>query len=174
MGEAEAALASALEALRGRLGPLTVASLYRTSPVGTPDPQPDYLNTAATGATTLAPEEILALAHALEAAAGRVRGERFAPRELDVDLLLYGERVSDDPALTLPHPRMAERRFVLVPLAEIAPGWRVPPEGVTVAELLAATGDWGRVVEVGWSVGGGGSGLPPEGRRARQLRDGEA
>ena len=113
------------------------------------------------------------MAHALEAAAGRVRGERFAPRELDVDLLLYGERVSSDPALTLPHPRMAERRFVLVPLAEIAPGWRVPPEGRTVAELLAATGDRGRVERVGWSERGGGSGLPPGGRRARQLGNGE-
>lgn len=104
----------------------------------------------------MAPEEILALAHELEARAGRVRAERFAPRELDVDLLLYGDRVSDDPGLLLPHPRMAERRFVLVPLAEIAPGWRVPPTGRTVAELLAATGDRGRVERVPWSERGGG------------------
>jgi 2-amino-4-hydroxy-6-hydroxymethyldihydropteridine diphosphokinase len=152
LGDAEAALASALETLRGPLGPLTVAPLYRTSPVGAADPQPDYLNTAAIGATRLAPGEILALVHELEAAAGRVRGDLNAPRELDVDLLLYGERVSDRPELTLPHPRMRERRFVLVPLAEIAPDWRVPPDGRTVAELLAATADRGRVEKVGWKA----------------------
>jgi 2-amino-4-hydroxy-6-hydroxymethyldihydropteridine diphosphokinase len=120
-----------------------VASLYRTSPVGTPDTQPDYLNTAATGATSKPPEEILALAHELEASAGRVRGERNAARELDVDLLLYGETVRDDPGLVLPHPRMAGRRFVLVPLAEIAPdlqpaGWGQPIHALAAQAAIGA------------------------------------
>lgn len=150
MGDAEAALATALHRLRGLLGPLEVASLYRTAPVG-PIPQPDFLNTAVTGLTALSPERILAAAQALERAAGRRPGPRFGPRPLDVDLLLYGDRTSSAPELTLPHPGLARRRFVLVPLAEIAPGWRVPPGGETVAELLAATEDRSRVEEVGWS-----------------------
>ena len=100
-------------------------------------PQPDFLNTAALAHTSLGPEEVLALAKALELAAGRRRGLRFGPRPLDIDLLLYGDRQSRDPELTLPHPRLAERRFMLEPLAEIAPDLQVPPDGVTVAELLA-------------------------------------
>lgn len=127
-----------------------MASLYRTAPVG-PISQPDFLNTAATGTTDLPPERLLAAARAFERAAGRRPGPRFGPRPLDIDLLLYGDRVSDDPELTLPHPRLAERRFVLVPLSEIAPGWRVPPGGQTVAQLLAATQDRSRVERVGWS-----------------------
>jgi len=115
---------------------LRVASLYRSLPVS-PMPQPDFLNTAALAHTSLGPEEVLALAKALELAAGRRRGLRFGPRPLDIDLLLYGDRQSRDPELTLPHPRLAERRFMLEPLAEIAPDLQVPPDGVTVAELLA-------------------------------------
>ncbi len=87
-----------------------------------PVPQPDFLNTAATGATSLPPERILAAAKDLERAAGRRPGPRYGPRPLDVDLLLYGERTSSFPHLTLPHPGLPGRRFVLVPLAEIAPG----------------------------------------------------
>lgn len=152
LGDAEAALATALHRLGELLGPLEVASLYRTAPVG-PVRQPDFLNTAATGATSLPPERILAAAKALERAAGRRPGPRYGPRPLDVDLLLYGEHTSRSPQLTLPHPGLPGRRFVLVPLAEIAPGWRVPPGGETVAELLAATGDRSRVERVGWTTG---------------------
>ena len=132
---------------------MRVASLYRTAPVS-PLPQPDYLNTAATGTTIVPPEEILRLAKRLEAAAGRdPHGPRWGPRPLDVDLLVYGDRVSDDPALTLPHPRLAERAFVLVPLAEIAPGLPVPPAGRTVAELLEVLEEAGgdeRIERVEW------------------------
>lgn len=83
---------------------------------------------------------MLAVCKALERQAGRRRPPgtpRFGPRPLDVDIVLWGDRVSDRPELTLPHPRFRERRFVLEPLAEIAPDLRVPPDGVTVAELLA-------------------------------------
>ena len=127
---------------------MRVASLYRSLPVS-PVPQPDFLNTAALAHTSLGPEEVLALAKALELAAGRRRGLRFGPRPLDIDLLLYGDRQSRDPELTLPHPRLAERRFMLEPLAEIAPDLPVPPEGVTVAELLARMGDQPGLEKVG-------------------------
>ena len=83
---------------------------------------------------------MLALAKALERAAGRRRGARFGPRPLDVDLLVYGDRLSAAPELTLPHPRLRERRFMLAPLAEIAPDSRLPPDGARVAELLARLG----------------------------------
>lgn len=115
---------------------MLVASLYRSLPVS-PVPQPDFLNTAALAHTSLGPEEVLALAKSLELAAGRRRGLRFGPRPLDIDLLLYGDRQCRHPELTLPHPRLAERRFMLEPLAEIAPDLPVPPGGSTVAELLA-------------------------------------
>jgi 2-amino-4-hydroxy-6-hydroxymethyldihydropteridine diphosphokinase len=102
---------------------------------------------------SLEPGELLALAKALELAAGRRRGERFGPRPLDVDLLLYGDRQSAAPELTLPHPRLRERRFVLEPLAEIAPDLRIPPDGARVGDLLARLPP-GQVVErVGWSEG---------------------
>jgi 2-amino-4-hydroxy-6-hydroxymethyldihydropteridine diphosphokinase len=124
------------------LGPLTVAPLYRTRPVS-PVPQPSYLNTAALAHTDMEPDAILALAMALERDAGRDRGRgvvRLGPRPLDIDLLVCGDRTSAAPELTLPHPRLAERRFVLAPLADIAPDLPVPPGGETVAALLARLG----------------------------------
>jgi len=150
-------LQAALERLAARLGPLDVAPLYRTGPVS-PVPQPDFLNTAAAGRTAVAPEEALALARELERAAGRdpERGparpaaERWGPRPLDVDLLVWGGLVSADPELTLPHPRLRERAFVLVPLAEVAPDLHVPPDGATVAELLARLGEIEGVERVDW------------------------
>lgn len=129
-----------------------MASLYRSTPLS-PLPQPDFLNTAALAHTTLPPEAVLALAKALERAAGRRRGVRFGPRPLDVDLLTYGSHRSDAPELTLPHPRLRERRFVLEPLAEIAPDLAVPPDGTTVRELLARLEGQPGVERIGWSVG---------------------
>jgi 2-amino-4-hydroxy-6-hydroxymethyldihydropteridine diphosphokinase len=141
-GAAASTLAWALRQLAASLGPLRVASLYRSRPISpVPQPaQPDYLNTAAVGRTALPPDAVLALAKTLELAAGRRRGVRFGPRPLDIDLLLYGDHRSDAVELTLPHPRLRERRFVLAPLAEIAPDLRLPPDGATVAELLAQLG----------------------------------
>jgi 7,8-dihydro-6-hydroxymethylpterin-pyrophosphokinase len=100
--------------------------------------------------TSLEPGELLALAKALELAAGRRRGPRFGPRPLDIDLLLYGDLQMSTPELTLPHPRLRERRFVLAPLAEIAPDWRVPPDGARVGDLLAALPPGEVVVRAGW------------------------
>lgn len=130
---------------------MRVASLYRSLPLS-PVPQPDFLNTAAVAQTALAPEQVLALAKALEWAAGRRRGRRFGPRPLDIDLLLYGEERSEAPELTLPHPRLRERRFMLEPLAEIAPAWPVPPDGAPVTELLARLRGQPGVERVGWTA----------------------
>jgi 2-amino-4-hydroxy-6-hydroxymethyldihydropteridine diphosphokinase len=137
-GEIEAALRLALERLRESLGELKVASLYRGPAVGPRggEPQPDFLNTAVVGSTALQPEAVLAIAKALEMAAGRRPGPRFGPRPLDVDLLLYGNLRSAAPELTLPHPRLAERRFALAPLAEIAPDLQIPAFGASPSELL--------------------------------------
>lgn len=155
-GSVERTLVRALGQLRRLLDGFCVASLYRSVAVS-PILQPDYLNTAAVGHTRLEPEALLALCKALEREAGRRRhphDARFGPRPLDVDLLLWGDQVSERPELTLPHPRLRERRFVLEPLAEIAPDLRVPPDGATVAELLAGLGDQGGmgVARVGWSA----------------------
>ncbi len=145
-------LTAALRQLAASLGPLRIASLYRSAAVS-PIPQPDFLNTAALAHTDLAAEEVLALAKALELAAGRRPGARFGPRPLDVDLLLYGDRRAATPELTLPHPRLRERRFMLAPLAEIAPAWPVPPDGATVAELLERLGPQQEVERIEWGKG---------------------
>jgi 2-amino-4-hydroxy-6-hydroxymethyldihydropteridine diphosphokinase len=102
-----------------------------------PIAQPDYFNTVVIAASDESPAALLTFAKRLEAEAGRVEGPRWGPRPLDVDLLLIGEERRDDPALTLPHPRLRERGFVLAPLADVAPGLRLPPDGRTAAELLA-------------------------------------
>jgi 2-amino-4-hydroxy-6-hydroxymethyldihydropteridine diphosphokinase len=105
------------------------SSLYRSEPLG-PAGQPDYINAVAALKTDLSPLDLLSALQAIEARQGRVReGERWGPRPLDLDILLYGEQVSDDPRLTLPHPGLYERNFVLYPLAEIAPGLSIPGKG---------------------------------------------
>jgi 2-amino-4-hydroxy-6-hydroxymethyldihydropteridine diphosphokinase len=149
----EAALAAAVRALAAALGPVAVAPLYRSLPrsVRNLDPQPPYLNTVLLAAADRPPEDLLALGKALERAAGRRRGPRHGPRPLDVDLLLWGDRVSSAPELTLPHPSLADRRFVLAPLADLAPDLPVPPAGETVAALLARVGQEGEVERIGWS-----------------------
>jgi 2-amino-4-hydroxy-6-hydroxymethyldihydropteridine diphosphokinase len=161
LGDVEAALGAALAGLAAGLGPLRVADLYRSRPwappgATAPASAPPYLNTAALADTDLPPEAVLGLAKALELAAGRRRGPRYGPRPLDIDLLLWGGRTSEAPELTLPHPRLRERRFVLAPLAELAPGMRVPPDGATVADLLARVGQEDEVERIGWGGGGGG------------------
>lgn len=108
--------------------------LYRTPPWGLVD-QPDFINAAARLETTLAPRELLDALLAVETRAGRVRGARNGPRILDLDLLLYGDHAINEPDLVVPHPRLHERAFVLLPLVDIAPDLEVPGQG-RVAELL--------------------------------------
>ncbi|NMG35827.1 2-amino-4-hydroxy-6-hydroxymethyldihydropteridine diphosphokinase [Azoarcus sp. TTM-91] len=113
--------------------------LYRSAPVDAPG-QPDYFNAVIAVDTGLAPLQLLHALQDLERAAGRTRTYRNAPRPLDLDLLLYGETVWQDGELTLPHPRMHQRAFVLRPLAELAPGLHLPGHG-DLASLLPAVAD---------------------------------
>jgi 2-amino-4-hydroxy-6-hydroxymethyldihydropteridine diphosphokinase len=118
---------------------LSVSSLYETP--AWPDPaQPVFVNAVAAVETALQPVELLTLLHGVETDLGRLRSAPNAARTLDIDLLDHGGRVMDD-GVTLPHPRIAQRSFVLVPLAEIAPGWRHPVTGQEVGELLARLPD---------------------------------
>jgi 2-amino-4-hydroxy-6-hydroxymethyldihydropteridine diphosphokinase len=111
---------------------------YESAPVP-PSGQPWYVNGVVAVETALAPADLLALLHRIEAAFGRERRERNEARVLDLDLLAYGTRVNDGPGSPLlPHPRLAERAFVLLPLAEVAPGWIDPRSGRPVADLIAA------------------------------------
>ena len=150
VGDLEDNLRNAIRKLRGPLEDLVVAPPYRSQPVSATAQDP-YLNTAVTGRTGLAPDELLALAKALEREAGRRRGPRFGPRLLDIDLLIYGDRVLQTPELSIPHPRLRVRRFYLAPLADIAPHLPVPPDAVTVDELLENLDDPHQVERVSWS-----------------------
>jgi len=137
LGDREANLLEALRRLE-QLGVHVVrrSSWYETEPVGYTD-QPDFLNLVAEVRTRLGPHALLRAAQQVEAELGRVRAVRWGPRTVDVDLLLYGERVVNTPDLVLPHPRLRERAFVLVPLAELAPDL-VLPDGTAVTDLLPA------------------------------------
>ena len=115
------------------------SSLYKTPPMGYEN-QPDFINAATLLETTLAPLDLLEKLLAIETAQGRERSFANAPRVLDLDLLLYDDLVMNTPTLTLPHPRLHERGFVLFPLAEIAPNLLIPQLG-SVADLLAACQD---------------------------------
>ena len=120
---------------------LAASSFYRTVPVGYAD-QPD-INAVALLSTDLPAAELLALLHQTEAAAGRVRSFRNAPRTLDLDLIDYAGQTIDSPALQLPHPRAHQRGFVMIPLAEIAPRHILPGQTATTAELAATLGNEG-------------------------------
>jgi 2-amino-4-hydroxy-6-hydroxymethyldihydropteridine diphosphokinase len=146
LGDREWALEEGVRALARRgFRTTSRSSVYHTQPVGGP-PQGWFLNAVICGETTLDPEALLSECLAVERELGRVRGVRGGPRILDVDLLLYGGEVRQTPALTLPHPRLHERRFVLVPLAEIAPGARHPLLRLTAEQMRERCADASEVV----------------------------
>lgn len=115
------------KAVAGLPDVVAVSPVYETDPMGGPAGQPSYLNAVVELSTALTPRQLLEVARGLEAAAERVRREHQGPRTLDVDILMVGELRVDDIDLVVPHPRMAERRFVTVPLADLAPEL-IPPE----------------------------------------------
>ena len=134
LGNSMAILQEAIAGLKAlpTLRQFHVSPLYRTAPIG--PPQPDYLNACAIAETCLEPQALLEQLQILEAAAGRERLEHWGPRTLDLDLLLYGDRQIQTPTLTVPHPYLTERAFVLIPLAAIAPDWIEPASGQRISD----------------------------------------
>ena len=145
VGDRAATLEKALLALGARgLEVGARSSLYLTEPMDAP-PQEWFVNAVAGGRTALAPEDLLQACQDVEREMGRVRVVFRGPRTLDLDILLYGSLVREGPGLTVPHPRLQERRFVLVPLDEIAPAVVHPVLGLTVHELLRRCPDTAEV-----------------------------
>ena len=143
LGDRDAHLAAGLAALRGTEGieVVAVSALYETDPVG-PPPQGPYLNGAIELATTLTPDALLERLLEIEVSQGRTRGpDRNAPRTLDLDLLLYGDRKLAGPHLEVPHPRLADRPFVLEPLCDLAPDLIHPTLGETIEALARGVRD---------------------------------
>jgi 2-amino-4-hydroxy-6-hydroxymethyldihydropteridine diphosphokinase len=145
VGDRDAMLDRAMERLAARAFRLTgSSSRYETEPVGGP-PQDWYLNMVVRGETRLSPEDLLVACLEIERELGRVRALANGPRSLDVDILLYGDAVRNAPTLTLPHPRLHQRLFVLVPLSELDPDARHPLLGLTAAQLRERCPDTSRV-----------------------------
>jgi len=141
LGDRAATLQAALDGLGAQTRVVAVSAIFETAPVGGPS-QPDFYNAVVLVDTTLAATDLLTLAHSLEAAAGRVRVEHWGPRTLDVDVLAYDDKRSDDPELTLPHPRAHERAFVVLPWLEVEPDGAIDGYG-TLAELATKLGTAG-------------------------------
>jgi 2-amino-4-hydroxy-6-hydroxymethyldihydropteridine diphosphokinase len=141
LGDRLAALQRAVDLLADE-GIRTVASsrVWETAPVGGPRGQPPYLNAVVRAETERSPEEVLAGAHRVEDALDRVRVVRWGPRTIDVDVLLYDDLIRADPELSIPHPRMTERAFVILPLLDLDPD-PVLPDGRRIVDLPAPSGD---------------------------------
>ena len=136
-GDRPALLAAALDLLTDVVRVVERSPVYETAPKYVTE-QPAFLNMVVEGRTELAPEPLLDALKAIENGLGRVAGQRYGPRPIDLDILFYDDMIMETDRLTIPHPRLQERRFVLQPLADIAAGHRYPGSGKSVADLLAA------------------------------------
>ncbi len=146
LGDRKAAILKAVSILSlSRIENIIVSSIYETEPFGV-KAQPRFLNCVLKAETTLGPEELLALCKSAEKQIGRTGTERWGPREIDADILLHGETVCDAPGLSIPHPEMHRRRFVLVPLCEITPKIMHPVLKCSAAVLLQKCEDCSEVI----------------------------
>jgi 2-amino-4-hydroxy-6-hydroxymethyldihydropteridine diphosphokinase len=147
LGDRRANLRAAVERLSPTVAVAAQSSIYETEPAYVAD-QPRFLNMVLRGHTSLAPHALLRFLKKIEQTLGRVASERYGPRLIDLDILLYGDAVVDEPDLIIPHPRIAERPFVLVPLAELAPDLVLPGQQLGVAALAATLHGDGQIVRV--------------------------
>lgn len=158
LGDRQAQITLALDslAMHPHIDLLSVSSLYQTPPWGKTD-QPTFFNAAALAETDLAPRILLEAVLGIERSLGRLRGELWGPRTIDIDILLYGSERIDEPGLTIPHPRIQERAFVIRPLADVAPEAEIA--GRSVNDWLATLDVTGieTVAEAGWYPTGAGS-----------------
>ena len=154
LGDREANLRRALEELSSQVRIERVSAIYETEPVGYED-QPWFLNLVCRGETYIDPFELLSFIKRIESRMDRKESFRNAPRPIDIDILFFGDRIIESENLIIPHPRITERGFVLVPLAEIASALVHPQFGKTIKNLLADLGDskqvkeWGHVPSIG-------------------------
>lgn len=150
LGDRREAMRSAVTEIRAVVDEVRVSSLYESAPWGVTD-QPAFLNAVVRGRTSLKPLDLLDAMQAIENDLGRVRKQRWGPRLIDIDILLYGAEVIDEPRLQVPHPYMTQRGFVLRPLADLAAGLTLP-DGSLVGELLTTVNqdDLRRIEGPGW------------------------
>lgn len=139
LGDRDEFLDAAEERLAGVLNGAVASARYETDAVGGPADSPPFLNEVVVGSTQLSPRALLETLQTIERGAGRERPFPNAPRTLDLDLILYGDFVIDEPGLQVPHPRFRDRVFVLAPLAEVAGDWVDPVSGLTMEQLRART-----------------------------------
>lgn len=154
LGDRQRNLAAAIRRLEPLVRVEAVSSLYETDPVG-PQDQPPFLNAVCRGVTGLPPQGLLRHLGEVEYELGRRAGHPWGPRPIDIDLLLYGDLSLEEPNLQVPHPELAQRAFVLVPLGELAADVRHPKLGETIGSLAAAVGEAGvrKRAAPGWEAG---------------------